>query len=297
MFKLRFKERAYIISCKNTYEDIINEIQKKIKNLSCCTINYIFYNDYFQETKLFTPESVNKLNNQEKKIIEVELNLNERNLKVFYENFYLRLFKKIRLVLLSQAKLKCIDRRKERAYRLNNQLKMNLSLIKLSSQKQNKSSLFTSLKINKLFPNDIPFNEKLSLLSQLSRINSKSFSNIITISNNSMSTEKKIWNCNNPNCRKEIKDIRYLCGICKANFNQEYYLCKSCTKIKSFHCHTQGFVEIDVTTKDFEEEEQRFLIKQTMTQNNQQEQSNIYKGIYNTLISPSVSFNNTLYEK
>ena len=42
MFKLRFKERAYIISCKNTYEDIINEIQKKIKNLSCCTINYIF---------------------------------------------------------------------------------------------------------------------------------------------------------------------------------------------------------------------------------------------------------------
>ena len=67
MFKLRFKERAYIISCKNTYEDIINEIQKKIKNLSCCTINYIFYNDYFQETKLFTPESVNKLNNQEKK--------------------------------------------------------------------------------------------------------------------------------------------------------------------------------------------------------------------------------------
>ena len=33
MFKLRFKERAYIISCKNTYEDIINEIQKKIKNM------------------------------------------------------------------------------------------------------------------------------------------------------------------------------------------------------------------------------------------------------------------------
>ena len=56
-------------------------------------------------------------------------------------------------------------------------------------------------------------------------------------------------------------------------------------------------MEIDVTTKDFEEEEQRFLIKQNMTQNNQQEQSNIYKGNYNTSISPSVCLNNTLYEK
>lgn len=297
MLKLRFKERSYILRCQNTYEDIINEIHKKIKNLYCCTINYVFFNDYYQETKLFTPDSLNELSNQQNKIIEVEMNVNEENIKFFFVNYYFRLFKKLRIALLSQAKIKSINERKERAYRLKDQIKNNMCLIRLASQKQNQSSLFTSLSMNKVIPIGISLADKLSIISGISSIHNKSQS---TIFNLEISTSKgkvipkKKWYCNNPDCNKEIKDKRYLCGICKNDFNFEYFLCKSCKTKKEIHCHTQGFVEIDVTTNDFEEEEKKFLIKKNLTQAIPKDQSNAYKNIYNTSITPPASLHNNL---
>ena len=51
-------------------------------------------------------------------------------------------------------------------------------------------------------------------------------------------------------------------------------------------------MEIDVTTNDFEEEEKKFLIKKNLTQAIPKDQSNAYKGIYNTSITPPASHSN-----
>ena len=133
LFKLRFKDIIYNIKTEGTsYNDIIRAIEKKKINLNFYIINYISFNDGFQEVRQLTLDNLSDFINQRSKIIEIELNRSEQIIREIYTTFYLKKINKNNVnTIVSQLKKNYIKERTERAFRLRDKLKVNISLLKL----------------------------------------------------------------------------------------------------------------------------------------------------------------------
>lgn len=252
LFKLRFKDIIYNIKTEGTsYNDIIRAIEKKKINLNFYIINYISFNDGFQEVRQLTLDNLSDFINQRSKIIEIELNRSEQIIREIYTTFYLKKINKNNVnTIVSQLKKNYIKERTERAFRLRDKLKVNISLLKLSEKSINQSTFLfaSSMKPSQL---KLPTTLHISQI-PISRAES-------TITTTTKDNYKKCILCN---C--ELTEVIYLCGICKKNFNCECFLCKKCKETKQ-HCHTEGFVEIKTPFDNFLKEEQEFYIKQSKT--------------------------------
>ena len=251
-FKLRFKDIIYNIKTEGTsYKDIIRAIEKKKINLNFYIINYISFNDGFQEVRQLTLDNLNDFIIQRSKIIEIELNRSDQIIREIYTTFYLKKINKNNVnTIVSQLKKNYIKERTERAFRLRDKLKVNISLLKLSEKSINQSTfLFApSMKLSQL---------KLPSTLHISQIPISIAESTITTT-----TKENYKKCILCNC--ELTEVIYLCGICKKNFHCECFLCKKCKETKQ-HCHTEGFVEIKTPFDNFLKEEQDFYIKQSKT--------------------------------
>ena len=90
LFKLRFKDKVYIRRSEGTYNGIIRVIQDKIPDINFYIVYYICFNDYYQEQRQLTFDSINDFLNQKNKIIEVELNRSDDAIREIYKTFYQR---------------------------------------------------------------------------------------------------------------------------------------------------------------------------------------------------------------
>ena len=264
LFKLRFKDIIYNIITEGTsYNDIIRAIERKTINVKYYIINYICFNDCFQELRQLTPDSLNDFINQQSKIIEIELNRSDEIIRDLYTTFYLKTINKYIVdTFVSQLKKNYLKERTERAFRLRDKLKVNLSLLKIAEKKLNQSSFLFA-----------PSLKSSTYNSQISGTPMSSCESSIT-------TKDKENNKKCILCNYELTDVIYLCGICKKNYNTECVLCKKCKESKQ-HCHTQGFVEIKTPFDNFLKEEKEFNLKQSKTQAFKKENKTNFQGYDN----------------
>ena len=264
LFKLRFKDIIYNIITEGTsYNDIIRAIERKTINVKYYIINYICFNDCFQELRQLTPDSLNDFINQQSKIIEIELNRSDEIIRDLYTTFYLKTINKYIVdTFVSQLKKNYLKERTERAFRLRDKLKVNLSLLKIAEKKLNQSSFLFAP----------------SLKSSI--YNSQISGTPMSLAESSITTKDKENNIKCILCNCELTDVIYLCGICKKNYNIECVLCKNCKESKQ-HCHTQGFVEIKTPFDNFLKEEKEFNLKQSKTQAFKKENKTNFQGYDN----------------
>ncbi len=264
LFKLRFKDIIYNIITEGTsYNDIIRAIERKTINVKYYIINYICFNDCFQELRQLTPDSLNDFINQQSKIIEIELNRSDEIIRDLYTTFYLKTINKYIVdTFVSQLKKNYLKERTERAFRLRDKLKVNLSLLKIAEKKLNQSSFLFA-----------PSLKSSTYNSQISGTPMSSCESSIT-------TKDKKNNKKCILCNYELTDVIYLCGICKKNYNTECVLCKKCKESKQ-HCHTQGFVEIKTPFDNFLKEEKEFNLKQSKTMAFKKENKTNFQGFDN----------------
>lgn len=264
LFKLRFKDIIYNIITEGTsYNDIIRAIERKTINVKYYIINYICFNDCFQELRQLTPDSLNDFINQQSKIIEIELNRSDEIIRDLYTTFYLKTINKYIVdTFVSQLKKNYLKERTERAFRLRDKLKVNLSLLKIAEKKLNQSSFLFA-----------PSLKSSTYNSQISGTPMSSCESSIT-------TKDKENNKKCILCNYELTDVIYLCGICKKNYNTECVLCKKCKESKQ-HCHTQGFVEIKTPFDNFLKEEKEFNLKQSKTMAFKKENKTNFQGFDN----------------
>ena len=264
LFKLRFKDIIYNIITEGTsYNDIIRAIERKTINVKYYIINYICFNDCFQELRQLTPDSLNDFINQQSKIIEIELNRSDEIIRDLYTTFYLKTINKYIVdTFVSQLKKNYLKERTERAFRLRDKLKVNLSLLKIAEKKLNQSSFLFAPSLKSSICN-----------SQISGTPMSSCESSIT-------TKDKENNKKCILCNYELTDVIYLCGICKKNYNTECVLCKKCKESKQ-HCHTQGFVEIKTPFDNFLKEEKEVNLKQSKTMAFKKENKTNFQGYDN----------------
>ena len=271
LFKLRFKDIIYNIITEGTsYNDIIRAIERKTINVKYYIINYICFNDCFQELRQLTPDSLNDFINQQSKIIEIELNRSDEIIRDLYTTFYLKTINKYIVdTFVSQLKKNYLKERTERAFRLRDKLKVNLSLLKIAEKELNQSTFLYAPSL------------KTSQLKKLSAIyNSQMSGTPMSLPGSSITTKDKENNIKCILCHCELTDVIYLCGICKKNYNIECVLCKKCKESKQ-HCHTQGFVEIKTPFDNFLKEEKEFNLKQSKTQAFKKENKTNFQGYDN----------------
>lgn len=271
LFKLRFKDIIYNIITEGTsYNDIIRAIERKTINVKYYIINYICFNDCFQELRQLTPDSLNDFINQQSKIIEIELNRSDEIIRDLYTTFYLKTINKYIVdTFVSQLKKNYLKERTERAFRLRDKLKVNLSLLKIAEKELNQSTFLYAPSL------------KTSQLKKLSAIyNSQMSGTPMSLPGSSITTKDKENNIKCILCNCELTDVIYLCGICKKNYNIECVLCKKCKESKQ-HCHTQGFVEIKTPFDNFLKEEKEFNLKQSKTQAFKKENKTNFQGYDN----------------
>ena len=266
LFKLRFKDIIYNIITEGTsYNDIIRAIERKTINVKYYIINYICFNDCFQELRQLTPDSLNDFINQQSKIIEIELNRSDEIIRDLYTTFYLKTINKYIVdTFVSQLKKNYLKERTERAFRLRDKLKVNLSLLKIAEKELNKSTFL--------------YASQLKTLSSI--CNSQISGTPMSLPGSSITTKDKENNKKCILCNNELTDVIYLCGICKKHYNIEYVLCKNCKESKQ-HCHTQGFVEIKTPFDNFLKEEKEFNLKQSKTMAFKKENKTNFQGYDN----------------